>query len=72
MKSISDTLPEDAEQNEGNYNVFCQSCGQIVAINIQSQKDALELEERHTKDTRCRYSGTHVIRPQEEEKPNEF
>lgn len=64
---ISSDLPEGIEQETGNYNVFCQSCGQIVAINVESQKDALQLEKAHMEDTKCEYSGTHIIKSQRDE-----
>lgn len=49
------------EQEKGNYNVFCQSCGRIVAVNVGTHEEAISLEKDHTSESDCRYSGTHRI-----------
>jgi hypothetical protein len=67
-KSINQarTIPQNIvldgiDQEEGNFNVFCQSCGRVIAVNIDSNQEALELESEHTQDSDCRYTGTHAI-----------
>lgn len=50
------------DQDEGNYNVVCQSCGRILGVNVGNHEDALRLEEEHLEDTGCKYTGSHVIR----------
>ena len=52
---------KDINQESGNYNVFCQSCGRIIAVNIEGHKEALDLEEDHLDNTDCVYAGTHKI-----------
>lgn len=49
------------EQKVGNYNVFCQSCGRVVALNVEAHEEAIRLEKDHTSESDCRYSGTHRI-----------
>lgn len=50
------------EQSEGNFNVFCQSCGRVVATNVDSQREALDAEKEHSEDAECRFTGTHIIK----------
>lgn len=52
------------DQETGNYNVFCQSCGRVVAINIETHQEALKLEEAHSNESKCQYTGTHKIKDQ--------
>jgi hypothetical protein len=49
-------------QRTGNYNVFCQSCGRVIATNIETHQKALKLEENHSGETECRFTGTHKIK----------
>jgi hypothetical protein len=49
------------DQESGNYNVFCQSCGRVIAINIDNHNDALDSEKEHLDNTDCIYTGTHKI-----------
>jgi hypothetical protein len=60
------------EQEIGNYNVFCQSCGKVIGLNIDSQKEAFNLEEEHSSNSQCRYTGSHIIRRQEDAESREF
>jgi Fe2+ or Zn2+ uptake regulation protein len=55
-------MGDEIDQEEGNFNVFCQSCGRIIAVNIDSNQEALELENKHTKGSDCKYTGTHIIK----------
>lgn len=52
---------ENIDQEYGNYNVFCQSCGRFIAVNIEDHKQALDLEGEHLDNTDCVYTGTHKI-----------
>lgn len=63
MSPESSSHPKELNQTLENYNVFCQSCGQIIAVNIDSHRKALEIEEKHREDTQCEYTGTHKINP---------
>lgn len=63
---------EEFEQEIGNYNVFCQSCGKVIGLNIESQEKAFSLEEEHSNDSQCKYTGSHIIRRQEEAESREF
>jgi hypothetical protein len=63
---------EAIEQEIGNYNVFCQSCGRIIGLNIDSQEIAFKLEEEHSNNSKCRYTGSHIIRRQKKEESKEF
>ncbi len=56
----------DIDQESGNYNIFCQSCGRIIAVNIHSHNDALDLEKDHLDTTECIYTGTHKIQEEED------
>lgn len=66
----TDNSLENLEQQTGNYNVFCQSCGQLIGLNIQSQQKAFQLEEKHAENTGCKYTGSHIIRKQETKNPD--
>ena len=52
---------ENIDQEHENYNVFCQSCGRVIAANIEGHKEALDLEKDHMDKTDCVYTGTHKI-----------
>ena len=49
-------------QVAGNYNVFCQSCGKVVASNVETNQEALSLEKHHLQQNDCLYTGTHKIK----------
>ena len=49
-------------QVAGNYNVFCQSCGKVVASNVETNQEALNLEKDHLQQNKCQYTGTHKIK----------
>lgn len=66
MKNDLNTKTDNLVQENGKYNVFCQSCGKIVAINVKNHEKALKLEANHSEDTQCKYTGTHLIKKQEQ------
>ena len=66
MKNNTNNRKDNLVQENGNYNVFCQSCGKIVAINVKNHEKALKLEANHSEDTQCKYTGTHLIKKQEQ------
>ena len=66
-----DGISDNFDQEAGNYNVLCQSCGKILGINVESQELAFRLEEEHTENTRCKYTGSHIIRSQKDENPTQ-
>lgn len=56
----------DIDQKSGNYNILCQSCGRIIAVNIDNHKKALDLEKDHLDNTECIYTGTHKIQEEKD------
>lgn len=54
-------ISKNIDQESGNYNVFCQSCGRVVGVNIENHSKALDLEKDHLDNTDCVYTGTHKI-----------
>lgn len=53
---------KDLTQENGKYNVICQSCGKILGINVENQEKALKIEEKHSEKTDCQYTASHLIR----------
>jgi hypothetical protein len=55
----------NAIQEEGKFNVICQSCGKLLGINVDNKEKAFNLEERHTQNSSCTYTAIHLLRKQE-------
>jgi len=53
-------------QEPGNYNAWCNSCDQIIALNIESKNEACELNEEHAKGSACDSFSVEMIKPQKD------